>query len=600
MREIPTKPLLLAVDEDAEALARVERELDRRYGTDYRVVCLPSAATATAVLAGARAAREEVALVLADQGLEGMTGEDFLARVPEFVPSAKRALLVSWGAWGDRPSADVIVGAMARGHIDDYVVKPRRSPDEQFHHTVAEFIHEWWERDASTPSDAVIVGERWSRRSHEVTGALSRSGIPHTFYTADSPQGASLLEGMHHEDGSLPVVMLTDGHVLVDPSDAELAAGLGMSTRLVAHDFDVIIVGAGPGGLAAGVYASSEGLRTLVVEPGTIGGQAGSSSLIRNYLGFSRGVSGSSLAMRGYRQAWAFGTEFLFAEQVEEIRSGGGRHVLTMSGGSRVTARAVVLATGVSYRRLGVPPLEALTGAGVFYSASASEARALRGEPVYVVGGGNSAGQAAMHLSRYAARVTLAVRSESLDESMSRYLRDEIEATPNIEVRYGTEVVDGGGQGHLERLTLRARGTGELSTVDASALFLLLGARPRTEWLPEVIERDEQGYILTGAALTTPGGRSERWPLERAPLSLETSMPGVFAVGDVRSGAVKRVASAVGEGSIVVSEVHQHLAHTEPAAPPAAAAGTAAASTPHDALPEALSADERSADSSEL
>ena len=560
MSEAATKPMLLAVDEDAEALARVERELDRRYGTDYRVVCLPSVATATAVLAGARTAREEVALVLADQWLAGTPGAEFLTRVPEFAPSAKRALLVAWGAWADRPRADAILGAMALGHIDDYVVKPRRSPDEQFHHTVAEFIHEWWERDASTPSDAVIVGERWGRRTHEVMGALSRSGIPHTFYTADSPQGASLLEGVRDENGPLPVVKLADDLVLVDPSDAELATGFGMPTRLAAHDFDIVIVGAGPGGLAAGVYGSSEGLRTLVVEPGSIGGQAGSSSLIRNYLGFSRGVSGSSLAMRAYRQAWAFGTEFLVAAQVDDIRSGGDRHVLTMSDGSRVTARAVVLATGVSYRRLGVPSLEALTGAGVFYSASASEARALRGESVYVVGGGNSAGQAAMHLSRYAARVTLVVRSRSLDDSMSRYLRDEIEAAPNIEVRYGTEIVDGGGQGHLEWLTLLDRGAGEQSTVDASALFLLLGARPRTEWLPEAIERDAQGYVVTGTALTAPAGRSQRWPLERAPLSLETSVPGVFAVGDVRSGAVKRVASAVGEGSIVVSEVHQHLA----------------------------------------
>ena len=253
MSRIATKPMLLAVDEDAEALARVERELDRRYATDYRIVCLPSVETATAVLAGARAAGEEVALVLADHWLAGTTGAEFLARVPEFTPAAKRALLVAWGAWADRPTADAVLGAMALGHIDDYVVKPRRSPDEHCHHSVAEFIHEWWERDASTPSDTVVVGERWAPRSHEITGALSRSGIPHTFYTADSPQGASLLERAGHEDGPFPVVMLTDGHVLVDPSDAELAAGLGMSTRLEAHDFDLVIVGAGPGGLAAAV-----------------------------------------------------------------------------------------------------------------------------------------------------------------------------------------------------------------------------------------------------------------------------------------------------------------------------------------------------------
>jgi thioredoxin reductase (NADPH) len=351
------------------------------------------------------------------------------------------------------------------------------------------------------------------------------------------------------------VVVLVGGGVLVDPTNAELADAYGVSTTLEDQsDFDVVVVGAGPAGLAAAVYASSEGLDTLVVERESIGGQAGSSSKIRNYLGFARGVSGAELAQRAYQQAWIFGARFLHTRSVTALRPEGGRYALELSDGSEATAAAVVLATGIAYRRLGIPELEALQGTGVFYGASVSEARAHTGQEVYVVGGGNSAGQAAVHLGRYAARVTILVRRASLAETMSRYLIDEIDAAENIEVRPHTEIVGGAGEGTLKSVELRDCRTGDLETVPAAALFLMIGAQPHTEWLPETICRDERGYLLTGSDL--PEGD---WSLERPQLMLETSLPGVFAVGDARHGSTKRVASAVGEGSVVIEQVHQLL-----------------------------------------
>jgi thioredoxin reductase (NADPH) len=351
------------------------------------------------------------------------------------------------------------------------------------------------------------------------------------------------------------VVMLVGGGVLVNPTNADLADAYGVSTTLEGRsDFDVVIVGAGPAGLAAAVYASSEGLDTLVVERESIGGQAGSSSLIRNYLGFARGVSGSELAQRAYQQAWIFGASFLHAREVTALRAGGGRHVLTLSDGSEASARAVVVATGISYRRLGIPGLDALLGTSVFYGASVSEARAHAGQKVYVVGGGNSAGQAAIHLSRYAGRVTMLVRRGSLVETMSSYLIDQIEAAGNIDVRTKTEVAACAGDGVLETITLRDTVSGDIEAVPAAALFIQIGAEPYTAWLPPEIRRDAWGYLLTGPDL--PAGS---WPLERPPLMLETSLPGVFAAGDAREGSTKRVASAVGEGSVVIEQVHQLL-----------------------------------------
>jgi thioredoxin reductase (NADPH) len=570
-------PFIVAVDGDERARGRVVETLERRYGADYRIAEFDSADAALEHLRALARAGEKVALVVADQWLPGKTGVELLREVSDAFPLAKRGLLIEWGAWGDRPTADAILGAMTLGDIDYYVPKPWRPPDEFFHRLVTEFLHEWSRTGDSTVKEVVVVGERRSVRAGELRGLLTRSGVPFTFRSSDSTEGRRVLEEAGQVGTRVPVVKLVNERVLVDPSNAELASAYGVSTSLGgAQEFDLIVVGAGPGGLAAAVYASSEGLKTLVVEAETMGGQAASSSLIRNYLGFSRGVSGAELAQRAYQQAWVFGTHFLYSRRAVSLATDGARHRLRFSDGTAAMARAVVLATGVSYRRLTIPALEEFAGTGVFYGASTSEAALVAGGEVYVVGGGNSAGQAAIHLCRFARRVTLLVRGSSLAASMSRYLCDQIAGTEKIDVRLNTEVVDAGGSGgRLERITVRDRRSGETGTVDAVALFVLIGARPHTDWLPAGVERDAWGYVTTGTDLARTDAPDGRWPLERPPRMLETSLPGVFAVGDCRHRSVKRVASAVGEGSIVVQQIHQHLAAEGGEAADSAEAATA-------------------------
>ena len=478
-------PVLVAVDDEEQALSRIGDELGRRYSGDYRIVCLSSPDDALSELEAMRARGDDVALVLADQWMPGSTGQELLARVRDLHPLAKRALLIAWGGWGHHPTAEAVHQAMALGHIDYYVPKPWRSPDESFHRTVCEFLDEWSRLVPSGPREVTVVGGRWSPRAHELRGLLARNGIPHVFHLRDSQDGRRVLEEAGRASMTSPVVVLHDGRVLPDPSNSELSGAYGMTTELdTAREFDVIVVGAGPAGLAASVYASSEGLRTLTVERESIGGQAGSSSLIRNYLGFSRGVSGAELAQRAYQQAWVFGTSFVHTRHVTELVSSAGEHTVRLSDGTQADAPAVVLATGVSYRRLSLPSLEDFTGSGVYYGASVAEARALSGEEVYVIGGGNSAGQAAMHLCRYARRVTLLVRGRALADSMSAYLCEQLAVTPKIEIRLRTEVAGGGGSGRLEWLRLRDRDDGTTTQVEAAALFVLIGARPRTDWLP--------------------------------------------------------------------------------------------------------------------
>ena len=547
-------PTLLAVDDDPPALERIDRELTRRYAGDYDVVCEPSATAALATLERLHADGGDLALVLADQWMPELTGSELLARARQLHPHAKRGLLIEWGAWGDRATADAVLRAMGIGDIDYYVLKPWWSPDEQFHRTISEFLYEWARAAPVSAREVEIVGEPWAQRSHELRSLLARNGVPHVFHASDSPEGRERLAACGQAGAAAPVAIMLGGQVLVDPSNAELAAAFGVATSLGGkHDFDAVVVGAGPAGLAAAVYASSEGLDTLVIEREAIGGQAGSSSLIRNYLGFSRGVSGAELAQRAYQQAWVFGTDFVLMRDATALRAEGERLAIALSDGSEVTARTVVLATGVSYRRLDRPSLDELTGAGVFYGASTSEAQALTGKRAYVVGGGNSAGQAAMHLSRYAERVTILIRGDTLAKSMSQYLRDTIDAAPNVDLRTGVEVADGAGDGRLAELTLRDVRSGETERVAADGLFVLIGAHPHTEWLPEAIERDTRGFVLTGPDV------SAAWPLERAPLMLETSLPGVFAAGDVRHRSVKRVASAVGQGAAAIQQVHEYL-----------------------------------------
>jgi thioredoxin reductase (NADPH) len=415
-------------------------------------------------------------------------------------------------------------------------------------------LEQWWRQQGGQFAAVTVIGTEPSARVHEICDLLTRNSIPFGFHHADSEEGSAALQRLGLSPSSGPVVMLHTGVVLADPANAQVAEALGVNIRPAETTYDVAIVGAGPAGLAAAVYGASEGLRTALLEREAFGGQAGTSSLIRNYLGFPRGVSGAELAGRAYEQAWMFGTQFVYGNPATSLATDGDLCIVGLQDGSAVTSRAVVIATGVSYRRLAVPELESLAGAGVFYGAATTEARALAGKRAFVVGGGNSAGQAALHLSTYAQHVTILIRSTSLAVSMSQYLIREIEAAPNIEVRYRTEVAGGGGDGRLEQLRLRHRETANTQTEPADGLFVLIGAQPFTDWLPETVGRDQWGYILTGTDL------AERWTLAREPYLLETSTPGVFAVGDVRHGSVKRVASAVGDGSIAIRLAHDYLA----------------------------------------
>jgi thioredoxin reductase (NADPH) len=531
-------PLILAVDEDPEALERITSEL-QRYARDYKVICGPSTQAALSQLESRRDRDAAVAVVLAARGTQELKGEELLERVHELHPHAKRALLIPWGGWADEETADAIRNAMALGHIDYYALKPWAMPDEIFHRLISEFLQEWRRQNAPGRRELTVVADPWSQRGYALRNLLARNGVPHAFHACDSSEGTELLRSCGEEGADVPVVILPDGSALVDPKAEDLARH-GTRMQTVLDEFDVVIVGAGPAGLAAAVYASSEGLNALVVERESIGGQAGSSTRIRNYLGFSRGLSGAELAQRAYQQAWVFGATFLLTREVVDIEIGEPVHRLSISGAPDVAARSVILAMGVSYKRLDVPALVPLEGMGVFYGSSPSEARQFTGGNAFVVGGANSAGQAAVHLARYAKKVTLVVRGASLEASMSRYLIDEIDGNEKIDVLARTEVVDAAGTDRLETLTLRSPAGDE--PVPADALFLLIGAEPRTEWLPDAIERDERGFVSSAD-------------------DYSTSVPGIFTIGDVRSGSVKRVASAVGEGSVVIQHVHHYLAH---------------------------------------
>ena len=547
-------PLLVAVDDDPTRLRDVERELRSRYESDYRVRCLGSPREALALLERCAADGQQVAMVLAGEVLAGAPGTELLAEVRSLFPQAQRVLLIRWGRLGDSETGDAIFEAISRGRMDHFALRPSQPPDEQFHQAMSTFLLAWAESNRCAPHTVSVVGETWSGRAYELREVLERCSIHHRFLLAGSDEGRDLLAGVGAR--RLPLLVMPDGRVLEDPSDADIARASGTTVDPDGDPYDLVIIGSGPAGLSASVYGASEGLRTLVIDSGGLGGQATSSSSIRNYLGFPRGVSGGDLARRAYEQGWLFGARFAFMQRVTHLAQERDGIVVELNTGGVVVARAVVLAMGASYRRLGVEPIEALRGAGVSYGAAASEAPLVSGQDVYVVGGANSAGQAVLHLARYARRVTLVVRAPSLAAGMSHYLVRQIDATPNIAVRTGTEVVDGGGDGRLEHLVLRCRVDGGEQTVSASALFLMIGARPHTEWLPATVEQDDGGFVLTGADLSDEAVRA----FGRRPLALETSIPGVFAAGDVRHGSVKRVASAVGEGSIAIQLVHRLFA----------------------------------------
>jgi thioredoxin reductase (NADPH) len=544
-------PALVAVDEEPRVLEAVEAQLGGRYAADYRIECLRHPDEASRTFEVLRDNEVEVALVLVGQSLEASTRETLLDRVRQLHPHAKRVLMVAPSAWTDAAAARTIRTAISLGQVDHYVYSPAAAQDEVFHEAVSDFLLEWARERLLVPQTVHIVGETWAGRAHELRDVFAGCSVPHSFCLADSDEGRALLS-LAGDDAKLPLMILPDGRVLSDPSNAEIAEAAGAPADLEEDTFELVIVGSGPAGLSAAVYGASEGLRVLVIDEGGIGGQARSSSLIRNYLGFGKGVSGSRLAEEAYQQAASFGASFVLMHRVTALARTEDSIKLWLSDGRVIDAGAVILATGASYRRLGIELLEELTGAGVFYGGATSEAPGLAGKAAYILGGGNSAGQAALHLARYAASVTLVVRAQSLEVGMSDYLVRAIRAVPKIEVHLGTEVVGGGGEGRLRELVLRENASGEQTTVAADALFVLIGARPQTNFLPEETARDEYGFLRTGDDVS-----ADEWPLERSPLALETSLPGVFAVGDVRHGSVKRVAAAVGEGSVAVQLVHR-------------------------------------------
>lgn len=551
-----SRPVLLLIDDEATTLAALADALERRYGRDYRIIGEASAAAGVQRLEQLRAEAAEVALVIADQWMPEMTGVEFLTRAQDLHPGAKRALLIDAM---DQSAFGAILQATALGRIDLHLHKPWTPADDLLHPPVTEMLAEWTRAHRPRFEMVRVVGERWDPRSHELRDLLARNSIAHGFYPVDDDIAHGVLHEAGVDAGRLPVVVLHGGRTFVQPTNLELAEAFGVKTRASPEPYDLAVIGAGPAGLAAAVYGASEGLRTVVVEREAMGGQAGTSSMIRNYLGFPRGVSGSELAQRAYSQAWHFGAEFIFVQQATRLRADGDMRVLTLSGGSEIRARAIVLATGVSYRRLDVPGVDRLLGAGVFYGSAVTEAKAMQGQHVHVVGGANSAGQAAAHLAKYARQVTLLVRGNSLAATMSAYLLKEIERTPNIDVRPNTVVAEGRGERRLEHIVLQNTRTGALEDVPAVALFIMIGAAPHTEWLGESIARDDHGFLLTGPDLPRPGNGRPAWLLERPAHLLETSLPGVFAAGDVRHRSIKRVASAVGEGSIAISFVHEYL-----------------------------------------
>jgi thioredoxin reductase (NADPH) len=557
------KPIVFLVAADGRVLRALEADLERRFGSDCRILGARHPDRALADLAALAERREPVALLIADHGLPELTGVAFLEQAHALHPAAKRILLVE----RDYTAANPIVPAMMLGQIDYHLVKPW-FPEQSLFPAVAEFMAEWARAGEQRFTMFRIVGPVGSARAYEIRDLLTRLAMPYVFHPEDSEAGRRLLGEVGQDGSRLPVVVRHDGRVLVEPTDAVLIEAIGGGTRLGTDLYDLAIVGAGPAGLTAAVYAASEGLETVVLEQGISGGQAAMSSRIRNFPGFAWGIGGHDLTYRACEQAWLFGANMVFAQRVTALSARGGEHRVLVADGREVTARAVVLATGVTWRRLGVPRLEALVGAGVFYGAAATEARAMRGRHVCVVGGANSAGQAAAYLSRHVGSVTLLVRGESL-AGMSEYLANELGRTPNVAVRLGVEVVDGEGDARLEAVTLRHRAGGELERLPASALFVHIGAEPHTEWLQGSVARDRRGYVLTGADLLAGGRPAGDWPLSRPPLLLETSLPGVFAAGDVRHGSTKRVASAVGEGATAIQLVHQYLAEREVAIPPA-------------------------------
>ncbi|MEU7011085.1 FAD-dependent oxidoreductase [Streptomyces sp. NPDC046332] len=547
------RTVILTVDDDPGVSRAIARDLRRRYGGGYRIVRAESGDSALEALRELKLRGDLVAVILADYRMPQMNGIEFLEQALGVYPGARRVLLT---AYADTNAA---IDAINIVDLDHYLLKPWDPPEEKLYPVLDDLLTAWRSSDYRPVPETKMVGHRWSAHSSRVREFLARNQVPYRWYASDEPEGQRLLEAAGTDGHRLPLVLTPDGAVLIEPEAPELAAHVGLATTPAADFYDLVVIGGGPAGLGAAVYGASEGLRTVLVERSATGGQAGQSSRIENYLGFPDGVSGAQLTDRARRQATRFGAEILTAREVTGLEAGGTARVVRFSDGSAVAAHSVVLATGVSYRQLRAPGCDELTGRGVYYGSSLTEASACEGQDVYIVGGANSAGQAAVFLARGAKSVTLLVRGESLTASMSYYLVQQIEEAPNITVRPRTVVESAHGGDHLERLTLRDAVTGEDEVVDAQWMFVFIGAAPLTDWLEGTVLRDEHGFILAGPDLTPDGRPPAEWELDRPPYHLETSVPGVFVAGDARAQSAKRVASAVGEGAMAVMLVHRYL-----------------------------------------
>jgi thioredoxin reductase (NADPH) len=553
MDDARPRPAILTVDDDPDVSRAVARDLRRRYGEQYRIVRAESGDAALDALRELKLRGDQVAVILADYRMPQMNGIEFLEEALQYFPGARRALLTAYADTGAAIDAINVVD------LDYYLLKPWDPPEEKLYPVVDSLLESWHSEEHRHVPETKVIGHRWSARSSEVREFLARNQVPYRWFTTDEPIGRELLAAAEADPDRLPVVIAQDGTVLVEPSDPELASHVGLATTPSTDFYDLIVIGGGPAGLGAALYGASEGLRTVLLERTATGGQAGQSSRIENYLGFPDGVSGAQLTDRARRQAVKFGAEILTTRQVVGVEANGSGRTVRFADGSSIDAHTVILSTGVTYRQLTAPGLAELTGRGVFYGSALTEAINCADCDVYIVGGANSAGQAAVYLSRHASSVTILVRGPSLTKSMSHYLIEQVQSLPNIHVRTCTEVVAAEGTEHLERLTLRDANTGATETVDAQHLFIFIGAAPLTDWLDGVVVRDDHGFVVTGPDLLTRGQMPAGWPLDRPPYHLETSVPGVFVAGDVRSESAKRVASAVGEGAMAVMLVHRYL-----------------------------------------
>jgi len=552
-----SKPILLSVDDDSDVLRAIERDLRSRYGAEYRVIGSDSPDAAMEILKQLKVRNDSVALLLADQRMPGMNGVEFLQEGMRVFPDAKRALLT---AYADTSAA---ISAINEANINFFFMKPWDPPADHLYPQLDDLLEDWKASYKPTFEGIRVLGTRWSPRCYELRDFLARNHVPYQWtdveISANDPETKRLLDVLGPEAQSLPVVLFPDGTKLLEGAPPEVAQKVGLRTRAQTNFYDLAIIGGGPAGLAAAVYGASEGLHTVMIEREAPGGQAGMSSRIENYLGFPTGLSGGDLARRAVVQAQRFGVEILAPQEAVSVRTEGSYRIVKLADGNELSCHALMVATGVQWKRLEAPGIEKFHGAGVYYGGGATEALSCKGENVYVVGGANSAGQAAMNFAKYAEKVVMLVRGDGLASTMSQYLIDQIKETPKIQVWSHASVSEAHGDTHLEEISVMCSDTNKMERVPAAAMFIFIGAQPRTEWLAGLVERDDHGFLLTGPDLIRDGARPKGWALDRDPFLLETNVPGIFGVGDVRHGSVKRVASGVGEGSVAVQFIHQYL-----------------------------------------